>query len=134
MIFMSYYPWCIFKNVCIFSALPHSLITESSEVCLLVKDLDKKKRDFEPTERHFKALLDEKGVTGINEVCIGGINQRFVVSLINIGVNITLKQMKNYFCIFYTINIMDHMMWHVPLSKHDRFLWAAEYNYVWWRH
>ncbi len=43
------------------SKLPHSLHTEENmpEVCLIVKDLDKKDRDYEKTVRKYQELVDK---------------------------------------------------------------------------
>ncbi len=46
----------------IFSRLTHSLATDTSSICLFVKDLDLKNRDYSPTVNHFKDLLRAKGV------------------------------------------------------------------------
>ncbi|KAI0231805.1 hypothetical protein LSAT2_017818 [Lamellibrachia satsuma] len=48
--------------------LPTSLQTDTREVCLFVKDLDRKSRDYEVTVRHFRELLDKNEVKGISEI------------------------------------------------------------------
>ena len=52
------------------SPLPHGLydLKENAEVCLFVKDLNKKERDYEPTVRHFKELLERQNVKCISQV------------------------------------------------------------------
>ena len=51
----------------LFRELPHIILPEPTEVCLIVKDLEKGlKVDHEPTTIHFKDILSEKGIdTGI---------------------------------------------------------------------
>ncbi|XP_055687950.1 ribosomal L1 domain-containing protein CG13096-like [Lutzomyia longipalpis] len=49
--------------------LPHSLIDETDEVCLVVKDLERgAKKDFSLTKDHFEEILKFSGVTRINRV------------------------------------------------------------------
>ncbi|XP_052070346.1 ribosomal L1 domain-containing protein 1-like [Mytilus californianus] len=48
--------------------LPHGLHKKNTEVCLFVKDVDKKSREHELTSDHFKDLLKSKGVTCISEI------------------------------------------------------------------
>jgi len=56
------------KNKRIHVKVPHSLITENTDVCLFVKDVHKgaedqeDKRDFQPSVRHFRKIVDEAGV------------------------------------------------------------------------
>jgi len=56
------------KNKRIHVKVPHSLITEDTDVCLFVKDVHKgaedqeDKRDFQPSVRHFRKIVDEAGV------------------------------------------------------------------------
>jgi ribosome biogenesis protein UTP30 len=46
-----------------FSELPNKILPEPTEVCLIVKDLEKGlKVDHEPTTAHFRDLLNEKGL------------------------------------------------------------------------
>lgn len=45
------------------SSLPHGLLPEPTDVCLIVKDLQKGlKVDHEPSANHFKDLLADKGI------------------------------------------------------------------------
>uniref|UniRef100_A0A1B0GH80 Uncharacterized protein n=1 Tax=Lutzomyia longipalpis TaxID=7200 RepID=A0A1B0GH80_LUTLO len=49
--------------------LTHSLIDDTDEVCLVVKDLERgAKKDFEPTNNHFEEVLRVAGVTRINRI------------------------------------------------------------------
>ena len=49
--------------------MPHCVIPEPRDVCLLVKDLKKGLReDHEPSVDHFKDLLEDRGVKGVTEV------------------------------------------------------------------
>ncbi|GAB0094641.1 hypothetical protein DMENIID0001_099630 [Sergentomyia squamirostris] len=49
--------------------LPHTLLDDTDEVCLLVKDLERgAKKDFNPTKDHFEEVLKLAGVTRINRV------------------------------------------------------------------
>ncbi|XP_055949953.1 ribosomal L1 domain-containing protein 1-like [Argiope bruennichi] len=50
--------------------LSHSLITETSEVCLITGDLEKRnhKAEIEPTILHYKDLLRKHGITKVAEV------------------------------------------------------------------
>lgn len=50
------------------SNLPHGLFTADTDVCLFVKDLDKKSREFEVSEEHFSDMLLEKGVNCVRKV------------------------------------------------------------------
>ena len=50
--------------------LPHGLHKKNTEVCLFVKDLDKKSREHELTSDHFKDLLRSKGITCVSEVSV----------------------------------------------------------------
>ena len=52
------------------SSLPHKITNETSEVCLFVKDVDRKKRDHQPTVDKYEELLNSKGVQGIAKVHI----------------------------------------------------------------
>lgn len=50
--------------------LPHSLITDTSEVCLITGDLEKhnRKAEIEPVVMHYKDLLKKHDITNITEV------------------------------------------------------------------
>ncbi|GFY63508.1 ribosomal L1 domain-containing protein 1 [Trichonephila inaurata madagascariensis] len=50
--------------------LPHSLITDTTEVCLITGDLEKRnhKAESEPVIMHYKDLLRKHGITKITEV------------------------------------------------------------------
>ncbi|GFT87911.1 ribosomal L1 domain-containing protein 1 [Trichonephila clavipes] len=50
--------------------LPHSLITDTTEVCLITGDLEKRNRkaESEPVIIHYKDLLRKHGITKITEV------------------------------------------------------------------
>lgn len=48
--------------------LPNGLLTADTDVCLFVKDLDKKSREFELSEEHFSDMLLEKGVNCVRKV------------------------------------------------------------------
>ncbi|GBL98756.1 Ribosomal L1 domain-containing protein 1 [Araneus ventricosus] len=50
--------------------LPHSLVSETSEVCLITGDLEKRnhKAEVEPTVLHYKDLLRKHGVTVVSQV------------------------------------------------------------------
>jgi len=56
------------KNKIIKCRLPHTLLLPTTEVCLFVRDLDKKNRDYEPTEDHFQALLDKNNIKCISKI------------------------------------------------------------------
>ncbi|CAD5121954.1 unnamed protein product [Dimorphilus gyrociliatus] len=43
--------------------LPHRLIEDNAEVCLITKDLDKTSREYEDTEENFRELLKEKNIS-----------------------------------------------------------------------
>ncbi|XP_046574067.1 ribosomal L1 domain-containing protein 1-like [Haliotis rubra] len=45
------------KNKTLHLKLPHSLKRDTLDVCLFVKDLNKKKRDFDPAIHHYKELV-----------------------------------------------------------------------------
>ena len=44
------------------------MVTETSEVCLFVKDNDKNVRDYEPTIRAYRELLQSQGISRSVEV------------------------------------------------------------------
>lgn len=79
-----------FKEIIIlfFSVLPNSFRNEESDICLIVKDLEKGwKVDHEPTIHHYKELLESKNVSCIKEVmlslylnlvCISNCNTLFI--------------------------------------------------------
>ncbi|KAK7492790.1 hypothetical protein BaRGS_00015928 [Batillaria attramentaria] len=48
--------------------LPHGLGTQRKEVCLFVKDIDRKDREFEKTVADMRAFLKSKGITNVSEV------------------------------------------------------------------
>ncbi|KAK4873591.1 hypothetical protein RN001_012951 [Aquatica leii] len=47
--------------------LKHTLVTASSEICLIVKDKGKR-RDYESTIEHYENILSEKGITNIKTI------------------------------------------------------------------
>ncbi|XP_067672073.1 ribosomal L1 domain-containing protein 1-like [Haliotis asinina] len=56
------------KNKTLHLNLPHSLKRDTVDVCLFVKDLNKKKRDFDPSIHHYKELLDKHDISFVTEV------------------------------------------------------------------
>ncbi|XP_013395541.1 ribosomal L1 domain-containing protein 1 [Lingula anatina] len=56
------------KNKIIKIPLSHPITSETTDVCLFVKDLDKKNREYGPTVRHFQELLQSKGVKCVSEI------------------------------------------------------------------
>ena len=55
------------NNTCCFHrTVPHTLRTPETEICLFAKDVDR--LDQDATVRHYKELLQNKGVTEVNEV------------------------------------------------------------------
>jgi len=48
--------------VCVFSQLPHSLVDETTSVCLFVRDEDRNNRDYSVTVDKLKEELDSAGV------------------------------------------------------------------------
>lgn len=56
------------KNKAIHIDLPNSMHFDSREVCLFVKDLDKKNREYEPTVQHFEDILKKEKVTSISKI------------------------------------------------------------------
>ncbi|KAK3586069.1 hypothetical protein CHS0354_033190 [Potamilus streckersoni] len=56
------------KNKRIKISLPNSIHYDTREVCLFVKDLDRKSREYEVTVRHFQQLLDSKGISKISKI------------------------------------------------------------------
>lgn len=69
--------------------LPHGLFTADTDVCLFVKDLDKKSREFEVSEEHFSDMLLEKGVNCVRkvitsiEVYISGVWLSVIISALS---------------------------------------------------
>lgn len=51
-----------------FRPLPNLISHDTADVCLFVKDLDRKSREHENSSEHFKDLLQSKGVKGITQV------------------------------------------------------------------
>lgn len=53
--------------MCVCSKLPHSLHKNDNlpEICLIVKDLDKKDRDFDKTVRKYKAIVEKNGLDSL---------------------------------------------------------------------
>ena len=52
-----------------FRKLPNPVYGKETEVCLVVKDLEKGwKKDHEPTTQHFKELLDANNIDCISQV------------------------------------------------------------------
>ncbi len=49
------------------SKLPHSLVENENqpEVCLIVKDVDKKDRDYEKTIRKYQQLIEKNNLSSI---------------------------------------------------------------------
>ena len=64
--------------------LPHGLHKKNTEVCLFVKDLDRKNREHELTSDHFKDLLRSKGVTCVSEVSVVNMHCNFKYRLLEI--------------------------------------------------
>lgn len=56
------------KNKIIKCRLPHTLVLPTTDICLFVRDLDKKKRDYEPTEDHFQELLDKNSIKCVSKI------------------------------------------------------------------
>ena len=67
---LRYYTW-LFD--CIYRRLPTSLQTDTREVCLFVKDIDSKSRDYEVSVRHVREQLDKSDIKTVSEV--GGVKQ-----------------------------------------------------------
>lgn len=52
-----------------FRALPNSLVTDTTDICLIVPDLVRGRNvDHEKTYHHYKDLLAEKGIKNIKTV------------------------------------------------------------------
>ncbi|KAH3863358.1 hypothetical protein DPMN_026343, partial [Dreissena polymorpha] len=49
-------------------SLPHSIHHDSREVCLFVKDLDQKNREYEKTVQHFEDVFREKDIHCISKI------------------------------------------------------------------
>jgi len=56
------------KNKIIKVLLPHSQLPTPTDVCLFTRDINKKDRDYGPTERHFQSLLQQNGVTVVTKI------------------------------------------------------------------
>merc|ERR1712002_353092 len=62
------------KNKRLHARIPHSLVTDDTDVCLFVKDVHKgaedqeDKRDFTPSVRHFKKIVEDAGVNKVEEI------------------------------------------------------------------
>jgi len=62
------------KNKRLHARIPHTLVTDDTDVCLFVKDVHKgaedqeDKRDFTPSVRHFKQIVEEAGVKKVEEI------------------------------------------------------------------
>lgn len=62
------------KNKRLHARVPHTLVTDDTDVCLFVKDVHKgaedqeDKRDFTPSVRHFKRIVKEAGVKKVEEI------------------------------------------------------------------
>merc|ERR1712002_637742 len=62
------------KNKRLHARIPHRLVTDDTDVCLFVKDVHKgaedqeDKRDFTPSVRHFKRIVEEAGVKKVEEI------------------------------------------------------------------
>merc|ERR1711942_492207 len=62
------------KNKRLHARIPHSLVTDDTDACLIVKDVHKgaedqeDKRDFTPSVRHFKQIVEEAGVKKVEEI------------------------------------------------------------------
>merc|ERR1712228_338056 len=56
------------KNKRLHARIPHTLVTDNTDVCLFVKDVHKgaedqeDKRDFTPSVRHFRKIVEDSGV------------------------------------------------------------------------
>merc|ERR1712228_248766 len=56
------------KNKRLHARIPHTLVTDNTDVCLFVKDVHKgaedqeNKRDFTPSVRHFRKIVEDSGV------------------------------------------------------------------------
>jgi len=62
------------KNKRLHARIPHRLVTDDTDVCLFVKDVHKgaedqeDKRDFTPSVRHFKKIVEDAGVNKVEEI------------------------------------------------------------------
>ena len=65
--FLVLYKKDLFVNLEFLSKLPHSLYEDENtpEVCLMVKDLDKKDRDYEKTIRKYKEIIEQNKLENI---------------------------------------------------------------------
>lgn len=62
-----------------FRDLPHSLVKDTSEICLIVGDLDKRnhRAEIEPDILHYKELLRKHGVTRVSQVSVRWFAEKF---------------------------------------------------------
>merc|ERR1712002_16517 len=62
------------KNKRLHARIPHTLVTDNTDVCLFVKDVHKgaedqeDKRDFTPSVRHFRKIVEDAGVKKVEEI------------------------------------------------------------------
>jgi len=62
------------KNKKINARVPHSLVTDNTDVCLFVKDVHKDaedkedNRDYQPSVRHFREMVESAGVKKVEEI------------------------------------------------------------------
>lgn len=56
------------KHKAIKLELPASVHYDAREVCLFVKDLDKKDREYEKTVQHYEDLFRQKGISNISKI------------------------------------------------------------------
>lgn len=62
------------KNKPLHIQVPHSTVTENTDICLFVKDVHKgaedqeDKRDFQPSVRHFRNIVETAGVHKVEEI------------------------------------------------------------------
>lgn len=62
------------KNKRIHVRVPHSTVTDNTDICLFVKDVHKgaedqeDKRDFQPSVRHFRKIVEDAGVLKVEEI------------------------------------------------------------------
>jgi len=62
------------KNKRLHARIPHTLVTDNTDVCLFVKDVHKgaedqeDKRDFTPSVRHFREIVEDAGVKKVEEI------------------------------------------------------------------
>jgi len=62
------------KNKRVHVRVPHSTITDNTDICLFVKDVHKDaedredSRDFQPSVRHFRKIVEDAGVFKVEEI------------------------------------------------------------------